>query len=92
MILTIIFRSAAVTAVHTGVAAGIATAMDSNHVAAAAFSSFAVGIPALIGGAFIGDAVASPPHNIDHGRKGATIGGLVGYAAGSVLGFALQYS
>lgn len=97
MILRFIFQSAALTAVHTGVVAGIAASVGSENPAAVGFTSFAVGIPSLIAGAFIGDALTPKPtttsaityHQYDPRR--ATIGGLIGYATGSAVGFSLKY-
>lgn len=87
-----IFQQATLVAVHTGIAAGISHHMGGDHALATGFTSAAAGISSLIAGAFAGDAITCKPDDISSGRVGATVGGLIGYAAGSVIGFTLKHS
>jgi hypothetical protein len=87
-----IFQQATLMALHTGIAAGISDHLGAEHALITGFASAAVGIPSLIAGAFAGDAITCKPEDRSSGRVGATVGGLVGYAAGSVIGFALKHS
>lgn len=83
-------------AVHTGVAAGIAAAMGDDNPVAVGLTSCAVGITSLLGGAFWGHSITCKPipnkPYEEYNHSGQRIGGLIGYAAGSVIGFALKHS
>ena len=95
MRLTNIFGGVALMALHTGAAAVIAARLGSENPAAVGLTSFAIGIPSLLVGAFAGYAMTAnkPSPTAYHAPNPprATIGGLIGYATGSVIGFALKH-
>jgi len=87
-----IFQQATMMALLTGITAEISHHMGGEHALMTGFTSAATGITALIGGAFTGHRITYKPNITNSGQLGATIGGLLGYAAGSVIGFALKHS
>ena len=95
MSLKLIFQSATLVAMHTGIATGIATAIGSENPVAVGLTSCAVGITSLLGGAFAGHSITYKPspdqHYTEYDGGGARPYGLIGYATGSVIGFALKH-
>jgi hypothetical protein len=82
-----IFSFVALTAVHTGIATGIAHAHGGySSPVGTGFTSFGCALLGITFGAFAGDHIHDR-HSPSNQKTGAAIYGLTGYAVGAVAGY-----